>query len=104
MRKTSMEETSRSITIYLKLFSRAFPERISIQMNPGARVRDLMAKVEGKSSDGMSGKNSSLSLQDMGEDDLLLILNGRPVQNLQGYDTLLEDGDVLAVFPVMAGG
>jgi molybdopterin converting factor small subunit len=63
-----------------------------------------MAKVEGKSFVGMSGKNSSLSLQDMGEDDLLLILNGRPIQNLRGYDTPLEDGDVLAVFPVMAGG
>jgi molybdopterin converting factor small subunit len=99
-----MEKTNRAITVYLKLFSRAFPERISVQMKPGARVRDLMAKVEGKSVVGMSGKNSSLSLQDMGEDDLLLILNGRPIQNLRGYDTPLEDGDVLAVFPVMAGG
>jgi molybdopterin converting factor small subunit len=99
-----MEKTNRPITVYLKLFSRAFPERISVQMKPGARVRDLMAKVEGKSFVGMSGKNSSLSLQGMGEDDLLLILNGRPIQNLRGYDTPLEDGDVLAVFPVMAGG
>jgi molybdopterin converting factor small subunit len=99
-----MEKTNRPITVYLKLFSRAFPERISVQMKPGARVRDLTAKVEGKSFVGMSGKNSSLSLQDMGEDDLLLILNGRPIQNLRGYDTPLEGGDVLAVFPVMAGG
>jgi molybdopterin converting factor small subunit len=52
----------------------------------------------------MGGKDSPLSLQDMGQDDLLLILNGRPIQNLRGYDTPLEDGDILAVFPVMAGG
>ena len=99
-----MEKTNRSITVSLKLFNRAFPERISLILPPGARVRDLMAKVERKSFNGMSRKNSSPSLKDMGEDDLLLILNGRPVQNLQGYDTPLEDGDVVAVFPVMAGG
>jgi molybdopterin converting factor small subunit len=52
----------------------------------------------------MGGKESVVSLRDMREDDLLLILNGRPIQNLQGYDTPLEDGDVMAVFPVMAGG
>jgi len=99
-----MEKTDRSITVSLKLFNRAFPERISLTLPPGARVRDLMAKVERESFDRMSRKDSSLSLKDMGQDDLLLILNGRPVQNLQGYDTPLEDGDVLAVFPVMAGG
>jgi molybdopterin converting factor small subunit len=63
-----------------------------------------MAKVKKKRFGAMSRKNSSLSLEDMEQDDLLLILNGRPIQNLQGYDTPLEDGDVLAVFPVMAGG
>jgi molybdopterin converting factor small subunit len=99
-----MEDTNRAITVCLKLFTGAFPERISLTLAPGARVRDLMAKVERKSFEGISRKNSSLSLQDMGQDDLLLILNGRSIQNLQGYDTLLEDEDVLAVFPVMAGG
>jgi molybdopterin converting factor small subunit len=99
-----MEKTNRSITVSLKLFNRAFPERISLTLPPGARVRDLMAKIERKCFEGMSRKNSSPSLKDMGEDDLLLILNGRPVQNLRGYDTPLEDGDVVAVFPVMAGG
>ena len=99
-----MEKTDRSITVSLKLFNRAFPERIPLTLPPGARVWDLMAKVEREGFDGMSRKNSSLSLQDMGQDDLLLILNGRPIQNLRGYDTPLEDGDVLAIFPVMAGG
>ena len=99
-----MKKTERSITVSLKFFAGAFPERISVQLKPGARVRDLMAKVEREGFDGMSRKNSSLSLQDMGQDDLLLILNGRPIQNFRGYDTPLEDGDVLAVFPVMAGG
>jgi len=64
-----MEKTNRSISVSLKLFNRAFPERISLALPPGARVRDLMAKVERKSFNGMSRKNSSPSLKDMGEDD-----------------------------------
>ena len=102
--KRSVEKNKGSLTVSLKLFTGAFPERISLTLVSGARVRDLMAKVERKRSDGTRMKNSSLSLQELGQDDLLLILNGRPIQNLRGYDTPLEDGDVLAVFPVMAGG
>lgn len=103
-RKSCKKNTTRAITVNLKLFTGAFPERISVQIKPSGRVRDLMAKLEGKSFGGMGGKESVVSLRDMREDDLLLILNGRPIQNLQGYDTPLEDGDALAVFPVMAGG
>jgi molybdopterin converting factor small subunit len=97
-------KTNRPMTVSVKLFTGAFPERLSLNLAPGARVRDLVAKVKRKSLKGMIRKNSSLLLRDMGQDDLLFILNGRPIQNLQGYDTPLEDGDVLAVFPVMAGG
>jgi molybdopterin converting factor small subunit len=99
-----MEKTNRSITVSLKLFNRAFPERISVQMKPGACVRDIMVQVKRENFKNLRRENSPMSLQAVAQDDLLLILNGRPVQNLQGYDTPLEDGDVLAVFPVMAGG
>jgi molybdopterin converting factor small subunit len=99
-----MEITEPSMTVSVKLFTGAFPERLSLNLAPGARVRDLLAKVRRKSLKGMIRKKSSLSLRDMEQDDLLFILNGRPIQNLQGYDTLLENGDVLAVFPAMAGG
>ncbi len=54
-------------------------------------------KVESKLS-------SQLPLKEMSPDDLLLILNGRLINNLQGLDTPLKDGDVFAVFPVMSGG
>jgi molybdopterin converting factor small subunit len=99
-----MENANRSITVYLKLFTGAFPERISVQLKPGACVRDLMAQVKRESFKNLRRENSPMPLQEVAQDDLLLILNGRPIQNLQGYDTPLEDGDVLAVFPVMAGG
>jgi molybdopterin converting factor small subunit len=99
-----MEKANRSITVSLKLFNRAFPERISLQMTAGACVRDLMAQVQRETFKNLERENSPMPLQEVAQEDLLLILNGRPIQNLQGYDTPLEDGDVLAVFPVMAGG
>ncbi len=99
-----MEETNRSITVSLKIFNRAFPQRISLTLPLGSRVRDVMARVERENFEPKNKKDSSWSLQDLAEEDLLVILNGRAVQNLQGYDTQLQEGDVLAIFPVMAGG
>ena len=54
-------------------------------------------KTEGKLS-------SQLPLKEMSTDDLLLILNGRLINNLEGLNTSLKDEDVFAVFPVMSGG
>ena len=35
---------------------------------------------------------------------LVIMLNGVPVQSLQGLSTPLAEGDTLAVFPMMGGG
>jgi len=63
-----------------------------------------MSKMNRKDFKRSSREKSPLPLLEVAQDDLLMILNGCPIQNLQGYDTPLVDGDVLAVFPVMAGG
>jgi molybdopterin converting factor small subunit len=99
-----MERPSREINVILKLFTGAFPEWISIPLPPGACVRDLMARGEWKNAEGPSRKKGRVPLKDVAPDDLLVILNGRLINNLQGYDTRLQDGDVLSVFPAMAGG
>ena len=98
------EKPGRKITVSLKLFTGAFPERISIQLPPGACVRDLMARAEWENAEGPTRKKGRVPLKDVSPDDLLVILNGRLINNLQGYDTRLEDGDVLSIFPTMAGG
>ena len=65
---------------------------------------DLIAVLEPKYFKAESKLSSQLPLKEMSPDDLLLILNGRLINNLQGLDTQLKDGDVFAVFPVMSGG
>jgi molybdopterin converting factor small subunit len=98
------ENTKREINVSLKLFTGAFPERISLQLPLDSRVCDLVARAEWKTAEGPSRKKGRVPLKDVAPDDLLVILNGRPINNLQGYDTRLQDGDVLSVFPAMAGG
>ncbi len=99
-----MEELEREIHVSLKLFTGAFPEEISIPLSAGSCVRDLVARAEWKNAEGPKRKNSRVPLKDVAPDQLLVILNGRPINNLQGYDTKLEDGDTVSVFPAMAGG
>jgi molybdopterin synthase sulfur carrier subunit len=35
---------------------------------------------------------------------LLIIVNGRQIHHLQGLDTPLEEGDVVAIMPPVLGG
>jgi molybdopterin converting factor small subunit len=42
--------------------------------------------------------------RDDSERTVLVVLNGRNIQSLQGLDTPVHDGDSLSVLPVVAGG
>ena len=37
-------------------------------------------------------------------DDVIIMVNGRHVDHLDGVNTTLDDGDVVAVTPLIAGG
>jgi len=97
-------DTIRHITVHLKLFKQAFPERESVQLPQGARVRDLMAVLEPTYFKEENKLSTHLPLKEMSRNDLLFILNGQLINNLQGLDTPLNNGDVFAVFPVVSGG
>lgn len=36
--------------------------------------------------------------------DAVILINGRHVAHLQGLNTPVQDGDVVAIFPLVAGG
>ena len=98
-----MEEV-RTITVHIKVFRQAFPDRDAIQITEGARVRDLMTTIEDRYFADDEGAHASLLKRGMPREDLLFILNGRLISNLSGLDIILKDGDEFAIFPVMAGG
>ena len=99
-----MKQTPAIITVHLKLFKQAFPEKNVMHLPEGARVRDLMALLEPGYFNTQDNPPTVLPLKEMSRKDLLLILNGQPVDNLDGLDTPLADGDEFAVFPAMSGG
>lgn len=99
-----MDQTARSITIRIRVFKGAFPKRDTIPLPEDAKVRDLVASIEARYFADEEGEPPSLLRKGMAREDLLLILNGHLINNPNGLDTVLKDGDELVVFPVMAGG
>jgi len=67
-----------------------------VDIADGARLRDLLDEL---------GRLRDIILVG-GElhEDYRIFVNGRYIGFLGGLDTVLSDGDVVAIFPAMAGG
>ncbi|RKD93420.1 ubiquitin-like small modifier protein 1 [Halopiger aswanensis] len=71
-------------------------------VNEDATVGDILAALEDEY-DGLDGR----LLTDDGEavrEQLSVLKNGRNVAHMEGPATALDDGDVVSVFPPVAGG
>ena len=99
-----MDDTTGKITVRIKIFKHAFPKKETIVLAAGACVRDLIARVEESDFAAVEGEPPSLLRKGMARDDLILILNGKIINDHHGLDTPLKEGDEFVVFPVMAGG
>ena len=63
-------------------------------------VREVLQELEGEYDDLSGALLNDGEIQEM----LLVLKNGQQVIHQEGPDTVLEDGDTLAVFPPVAGG
>ncbi|MFP4481482.1 MAG: MoaD/ThiS family protein [Thermovirgaceae bacterium] len=66
----------------------------------GQSVRYLLSVLESRYGKTFSPSEKPLPVAGR----LILLVNGRHVQHLDGLDTHLDDGDVLSVFPLLGGG
>jgi molybdopterin synthase sulfur carrier subunit len=66
----------------------------------GQTVRDLLALLEARYGETFSPSEKPVPVAGR----LILLVNGRHVQHLDGLDTYLSDQDVLSVFPLIGGG
>jgi len=73
-------------------------------LDGGASVRDLITHVEESDFAAVEGEPPSLLRKGIARDNLTLILNGKIINDHQGLDTVLKEGDEFVVFPLMAGG
>jgi len=68
---------------------------IELDNNP-PRFRDLVSKVPEIKIAIEKYKGERWSL--------IILLNGRRIEFLSGFDSILKDGDIISIFPPLAGG
>ncbi|MCX8152805.1 MAG: MoaD family protein [Candidatus Bathyarchaeota archaeon] len=76
--------------------------KIALDMNNALSLRDLINKLIVE----MPVLKESLNPQRLEElkSTLLILVNGREISVLDGFETILKDGDEIAFVPVVHGG
>ena len=74
---------------------------MEVELPEGATVFELLRRLASKSSD-----LQDQILDDSGgiRDDVNVMVNGRHFESLKGAETVLADGDEVALFPAVVGG
>ncbi|MCE4601120.1 MAG: MoaD family protein [Desulfurococcales archaeon] len=90
-----MEAISVKLRVYATLIEAVGRRAMDVSMPRGSRVIDLLLRT------GLAG----VVLEDGRVREMYKVLvNGRDIEFLDGLDTVLRDGDVVDVFPPVAGG
>ncbi len=74
-------------------------KEISIESCP--TLRELLDKLSGRY--GMRFREK-LFAGDRLSEDIIIMINGRHIEHLDGLDTNLKDIDIISIFPRVAGG
>jgi molybdopterin converting factor small subunit len=73
----------------------------TIELEDGARIGNLISALGGKVR--VSGI-AFLGGYKVEDSTMIVLVNGRNIHALDGYDTVLKDGDLITFMPVLIGG
>jgi molybdopterin converting factor small subunit len=76
-------------------------DKPTIDLSDGAKIRDLILVLGGKVRASGIALLGGYKLEDS---SLVVLVNGRNIHALDGYDTVLKEGDLVSFMPVLIGG
>jgi sulfur-carrier protein len=99
-----MAEKRKCITVTVKSFAtlrEVMDAEVRMEFTRGATIRSLLAELTGRY-EGLAGL--IFAAPETLRDFVNILKNGRNIHFLAGLDTPLDEGDLIALFPPVAGG
>jgi molybdopterin converting factor small subunit len=73
----------------------------TIELKDGAKIRNLILALGGKV---RASEIAYLGGYKVEDSTMVVLVNGRNIYALDGYDTVLKEGDLITFMPVLIGG
>ncbi len=87
------------VHVKVRIFHRAAPGKIELELEDGNSVETLLMQIKEKAE---PEQNMMAFLSN--PDSLIILLNGMSIFSVDGWQTMLREGDEVSLLPMVAGG